>query len=89
MTLRRLIVEFREDGIRTRVLYRTQTNANPGTVRRRREVEALARDGLTAALAAFDAGETEMIGTAGFTTREDTLLATASSDAQKPMRKGA
>jgi hypothetical protein len=76
--LRRLTVEFTGDGIRLRTLYRTSTGANPGTKKRRREVEALAREGLRHALAALDRGETEMIGTAGFTTREDTLALEAS-----------
>ena len=89
MTLRRLILTIKPDGHELRVLYRTTSGTGPSTKKRRREVADLARSGLEQALEALDAGETEMVGTAGFTTREDRLLATASSDAQKPMRKGA
>lgn len=79
MTLRRLILEFKPDGLEARILYRRTDGPNPQTKARRREVEALARDGLTAALAALDAGDVEDLGTLGFTTREDTLFLTNSS----------
>lgn len=74
---RRLVVEFRPDGVETRVLYRTRTAPPPGTKARKGEVQDLVRAGLTEALRALDAGDVEMIGTAGFETREDTLTAEA------------
>ena len=47
---------------------------------RRREVTQLTRKGLGAALEALE-GRVDVVGTSGFTTREDVLLATASPDA--------
>ena len=73
MTLQRLVITFGRDS-EIRVLYRRKDGPNPGTVRRRREVEQLAREGLTTALEALDAGDDVAdLGTSGFTTREDTL----------------
>ncbi len=91
MTLQRLVITFDAGEITTRVLYRRRGEGpSPGTVSRRREVVELARTGLQRALAALDAGDVADLGTSGFTTREDVLgLATASSDSQRPMRKGA
>ncbi len=77
MTLRRLILDFTGDGIQLRAAYRTQSRSGPGTKARAREVEDLARGGLRRALEALE-GEVEMVGTAGFETREDTLAAEAS-----------
>jgi hypothetical protein len=72
--LRRLILTFERDGIQLRALYRSKDGPNPGTVRRRREVEQLAREGLHRALEALD-GDVEMVGTSGYEAREDTLCA--------------
>jgi len=82
MSLQRIVVEVKAEEMVLRVLYRSKGDANPGTVRRRREVEDLARSGLRDALEALEAGA-ECVGTSGFTTREDVLLTTASSDADK------
>ncbi len=82
MTLQRLVLDFRSGEIVARVLYRRSLQAapNPGTKARRREVTALARTGLTQALEALDSeAGVECVGTSGFTTREDVLLATSSS----------
>ncbi len=70
-----------------RVLYRSQDGPNTGTKARAREVTALVRDGLQDALNALE-GDAEVVGTSGFTTREDVLLATTSPDADK-LVKGA
>jgi uncharacterized membrane protein YccC len=43
MTLQRLIFTFKPDGVEVRTLYRSKDGPNPGTVRRRRQVEDLAR----------------------------------------------
>jgi hypothetical protein len=70
--LQRLVLDYRTGEIVARVLYRSKGEANPGTVRRRREVTDLVRTGLTQALAALEGGA-ECVGTSGFTTREDIL----------------
>lgn len=44
MTLQRLVLTFRPDGLEARVLYRRQAGPNPGTVARRREVAQLVAD---------------------------------------------
>ncbi len=93
MTLQRLVLDFRSDAgeIVVRALYRRslQDGPNPGTKARRREVAALARTGLTQALEALDSeAGVEVVGTSGFTQREDVLLAATSPDANK-LVKGA
>jgi hypothetical protein len=51
--LRRLVIEYRPEELVIRALYRSSLDApNPGTVRRRRQVEDLVREGLRRALAA-------------------------------------
>jgi hypothetical protein len=81
--LRRLIVEFKPDGIQVRTLYRSKAGPHPGTVGRRREVEALARAGLERALEALREGPVESIGEAGFETREDSLFLSGASNNAK------
>jgi hypothetical protein len=75
MTLQRLIITFKAEELVVHVLYRTQGGHNPGTKARTREVTQLTRSGLREALKALEAGA-ECVGTSGFTTREDVLLAT-------------
>jgi len=87
MTLQRLILDYRNGELVLRCLYRTQSLSNPGTKARAREVSRLARSGLQDALRALE-GDVEVVGTAGFTTREDVLLATTSPAADK-LAKGA
>jgi hypothetical protein len=77
MTLQRLVLDYRTGEVVVRCLYRSDGCSNPGTVRRRREVQDLVRTGLEHALVALEDGA-ECVGTSGFTTREDVLLATAS-----------
>jgi hypothetical protein len=72
MTLRRLVVDFKPEGVQLRTLYKRKAGPGPGTKTRARETAALARTGLEQALAALE-GPVEMVGTAGFETREDTL----------------
>jgi hypothetical protein len=69
-----------------RCLYRTEGEAGPNTKARRREVTELARTGLEQALEALDGAE--CVGTSGFSTREDVLLATTSPSEAK-LVKGA
>jgi hypothetical protein len=75
MTLQRLVLEFRDNELIARVLYRSSLDGpNPSTKARAREVSALARTGLQDALEALDSEVgAECVGTSGFTTREDLL----------------
>jgi hypothetical protein len=87
VTLQRLIITFNPDELVLHALYRTQDGPNPGTKLRTREVTELTRAGLTQALEVLGDGA-ECVGTSGFTTREDVLLATTSPDVDK-LVKGA
>jgi len=82
MTLQRLVLDYRTGELVLRVLYRRQDGPNPGTKARAREVSGLVREGLREALRALE-GDVEVVGTSGFTTREDVLLATASPAVDK------
>jgi hypothetical protein len=77
--LQRLVIEMKPAHKTViRVLYQSppaKLGPNPGTKARRREVTELARIGLEQALEALEGGA-ECVGTSGFTTREDVLLAT-------------
>jgi hypothetical protein len=74
MTLQRLVLEFRDGELIARVLYRSSLDGpNPSTKARAREVSALARSSLQDALEALEGGANELVGTSGFTTREDLL----------------
>jgi hypothetical protein len=73
--LQRLVLDFRNGELVVRVLYRSSLDgAGPGTVRRR-EVTDLCREGLRQALASLEGSEAgaDMVGTSGFTQREDIL----------------
>jgi len=71
--LQRLIVDYRSGELILRVLYRSSLDApNPGTVRRRSQVEGLTREGLSTALKALE-GRVDVVGTSGFSQREDLL----------------
>ncbi len=87
MTLQRLVLDYRAGELVLRVLYRSQDGPNPGTKARGKEVSRLARSGLQDALRALEGGA-ECVGTSGFTTREDVLLATTSPDADKLVKGG-
>ncbi|MBA3617108.1 MAG: hypothetical protein H0W52_13475 [Rubrobacteraceae bacterium] len=73
-SLQRLILTFKPEELIVHALYRTDEGPNPGTKARRREVSGLAREGLREALSALE-GDVAMVGTSGFTTREDIMLA--------------
>jgi hypothetical protein len=79
MTLCRLVLTFTPEGVELRALYRGQDGPNPGTKARGREVAGLVRIGLRQALVAHESSA-ECVGTSGFTTREDVLLAQISPD---------
>jgi hypothetical protein len=71
--LKRLILDYRGGELIARVLHRSSLDGpGPNTKARRREVEQLAREGLHQALASLE-GDPELVGTSGFTTREDLL----------------
>jgi hypothetical protein len=72
MSLQRLVLDYRTGELVVRCLYKSRGESNPGTKRRLREVEDLCRQGLRDALRALE-GDVEMVGTSGFTTREDVL----------------
>jgi hypothetical protein len=82
MTLQRLIIQFKPEELIVHALYRTQGGPNPGTKARGKEVAELVRTGLEDALTALE-GDVEVVGTSGYTQREDVLLATTAPDATK------
>jgi hypothetical protein len=86
MTLQRIVLDYRTGELVVRCLYRSQDGAGPSTKARAREVTTLVRTGLQDALEALEAG-VECVGTSGFTTREDVLLAIASSDKAKLVKE--
>ena len=88
MTLQRLVLDYRSGELVMRVLYRSEDGPGPNTKARRREVEELAREGLRQALASLE-GRVDVVGTSGFTQRQDVLLATTSSSEAKLVKKGA
>ncbi len=90
MSLRRLILTFKPDGLEVRTLYRSKSGPNPGTKARRREVSELVRTGLREALEALEDGETvEDLGTSGYEVREDVLHLPTASPATAKLVKGA
>jgi hypothetical protein len=72
--LQRLVLTFKPEELIVHALYRTDEGPNPGTKARRREVSGLAREGLREALSALE-GDVTVVGTSGYTTREDIMLA--------------
>ena len=80
MTLQRLILTFKPGELVLHALYRTQDGPGPSTKARRREITTLVRGGLESALVALDSEDrVEVVGTSGFTTREDVLSLPAAS----------
>jgi len=69
-TLQRLVLDFRNDELVVRCLYRSKGDSNPGTKGRRREVSGLVRTGLEQALEVLEGGA-EIVGTSGYTVREE------------------
>jgi hypothetical protein len=86
MTLQRLVLDYRSGELVMRVLYRSEDGPGPNTKARRREVEELAREGLRQALASLE-GRVDVVGTSGFTQRQDVLLATTSPGALETRRQ--
>jgi len=94
LTLQRLVIEFKGAEVVLRSLYRRSLEDAPGpsTKRREREVAELTREGLRQALASLR-GRVDIVGTSGFTTREDAVLCSArggtAPDEHKTLKKGA
>jgi hypothetical protein len=84
--LKRLVLDYRSGELVVRCLYRTEGEAGPNTKARRREVSELTREGLSAALEALD-GRVDVVGTSGFTTREDIVLCTTKGDTRRNEHK--
>jgi hypothetical protein len=80
--LQRLVLDFRSGELVARCLYRTKGSAGPNTKARRQEVEQLVREGLRQALVSLEGGA-EVVGTSGFTTREDILSLSRPDHARK------
>jgi hypothetical protein len=87
--LQRLVVEYRGEELVVRTLYRRGADGpNPDTKARTREVTDLTREGLHQVLASLDSeAGAECVGTSGFTTREDVLLAITSLAALQTARQ--
>ena len=79
MRLQCLVLDYRTGELVVRCLYRSEDGPNQGTKARRREVTELTREGLGAALEALE-GRVDVVGTSGFTTREDIFLCTTKRD---------
>jgi hypothetical protein len=86
--LQRLVLDYRTGELVVRCLYRTEDGPNPATKARTRAVAELARSGLEQALAALE-GRVDVVGTSGFTTREDVVLCTTRGDATPYVHKTA
>ena len=88
--LSRLVLDFRRGELVLRTLYRSEDD--PNTKARRREVSALVREGLQHALEQLRAGDVVLVGTSGFTVREDVLctdIEGAPVGVHKKLAKGA
>ena len=57
MTLQRLVLTFKPEGVEIRTLYRRKGGSNAGTKARSREITALAKAGLQNALEALECGD--------------------------------
>jgi len=89
VSLQRIVIDLRGQEMILRVLYRSDGSSNPGTVRRRREVEDLARSGLRDALEALE-GRVDVVGVSGYTVREDILSLSflpATANTRSPSRE--
>ncbi len=77
-SLQRLVVDFRGGELVVRALYRRslEDGPSPNTKARAREVSELVRSGLEDALEGLQ-GDVAMVGTSGFTAREDIMVASA------------
>jgi len=77
--LLRLVLDYRGEELVVRCLYRSNGESNPGTKRRTKEIQALVTAGLQDVLAGLQAGRVDVVGSSGFTQREDVLSLKGSS----------
>jgi hypothetical protein len=92
MALQRLVLTFKPGEIVMHALYRTQDGPGPTTKARARQVTDLVRSGLEQALEALEGDDVLVVGTSGFTTREDVLcmsLESVPESLHKKLKKGA
>jgi hypothetical protein len=91
MTLQRLVLDFRDEVLLVRCLYDQADPAIPGpnTKARARVVAKLARSGLEQALASLERDPAMVVGTSGFTRREDMLTLPRSYESSEAHEKGA
>jgi hypothetical protein len=90
LTLQRLVIEFKGSELVLRCLYRRSLEDAPGpsTKRREREVAELTREGLREALRALE-GRVDVVGTSGYSVREDIMVAEVRSGQAKPDKESA
>ncbi len=90
MTLQRLVIEFKGSELVLRCLYRRSLEDAPGpsTKRREREVAELTREGLREALRALE-GRVDVVGTSGYSVREEIMVAEVRSGQAKPDKESA
>jgi hypothetical protein len=89
MTLQRLVLDYRSGELVIRALYRSSLDAsNPGTKARAREVSELTREGLREALRVLE-GRVDVVGTSGYSVREDIMVAEVRSGQAKPDKESA
>jgi hypothetical protein len=90
LTLQRLVIEFKGSELVLRCLYRRSLEDAPGpsTKRREREVAELTREGLREALRALE-GRVDVVGTSGYSVREEIMVAEVRSGQAKPDKESA
>ena len=88
--LQRLVLDYRSGELVIRCLYRRSLEDAPGpsTKRREREVAELTREGLSTALKALE-GRVDVVGTSGYSVREDLLSVAVPSSATDELREAA
>jgi hypothetical protein len=86
--LKRLIITFKPEELVLHALYRSQDGPNPGTKARGKEVSELTREGLREALRALE-GRVDVVGTSGYSVREDIMVAEVRSGQAKPDKESA
>jgi hypothetical protein len=87
VTLRRLVLTYPNGGFEIRVLYKTPNGLGPSTQACLQEVTGLVRTGLAQALEALNSeagAEGSLVGTSGFTRREDVLSLEAEPERKAP-----
>jgi hypothetical protein len=86
--LQRLIITFKPEELIIHALYRSQDGPNPGTQARGKEVSELTREGLREALRALE-GRVDVVGTSGYSVREDIMVAEVRLGQAKPDKESA